>query len=531
MGQHDQLPPSSPSSPQPAEPRRWRDADLSPLQLGAKVTLDDDPSPRELRAAQLDRIHRVLSTCKGESYLMWLRLDAVADLIEQHQCGTEPADPAADPASAANSAEFTRLLEPRTQLAAALATAMSISRFRAEALLDQGEALRHRLPECGLLLRDGVIEPRTFARLVFETEGVTDPALLAEIDHRIAEAIRASGQVAPHAAGQQARTIVTLIDAEGARTDREIAKDHIGVTVYSRRGGMATLEITDSAETIVAEENAIDALVKGVCPNDPRSTRRRRADAAAAHFGAKAFTCQCDREDCTAWISSPGSGRSAQLVVHVITDGSTLEGGDKPGHLGGYGTIDASQVRDIADRPGTRVRPLNLTDLTGRAAQQANPYRPSATLDAVIRGLFPTCTWPGCERPAHRCQLDHVTEFNHDHPEAGGATCYCNINPKCLFHHQLKTFGDDWLDDQIVDAHGTVWTEVTTPHGVTVRTRALNTWLFPGLGLIPCGHGPPIAPGPGDPGAEPTRTLTRTEAKHAYRQRLRARNRMEDPPY
>ncbi len=508
----------------PAEPRRWRDADLTPLHLGTKLDPGEDPTDRELRDAQLDRVQRVLSTCRGESYLMWLRLDAAADLLVQHGCDT-------DPTAAVDTAEATRLLEPRTQLAAALATALSISRFRADTLLDQGEAMRHRIPECGLLLRDGLLEPRSFGRLVFETDGVTDAALLAEIDQRIADAIRASGQVAPHAAASQARSIVALIDAEGARTDREQAKDDVGVTVFSRRGGMATLEITDSAETVVAEEAAIDALAAGVCPNDPRSRRQRRADAAAAHFGARAFTCQCDRDDCTAWIPAPVTGAGAQLVVHVITDGSTLEGGDKPGHLGGYGTIDASQVRDIAARPDTRIRPLNLTDLTGRAAQQADPYRPTAALDAVIRGLFPTCTWPGCDRPAHRCQLDHVTEFNHRNPEAGGPTCYCNLNPKCLFHHQLKTFGDGWLDDQIVDAHGTLWTEVTTPHGITVRTRALNTWLLPNLGLIPCGHGPPTAPGTAEPGNEPTRTLTRTEAKHAYRQRLRARNRTEDPPF
>lgn len=142
-----------------------------------------------------------------------------------------------------------------------------------------------------------------------------------------------------------------------------------------------------------------------------------------------------------------------------------------------------------------------------------------------MRAVFGRCSWPGCSRPASRCQLDHVAEFNHDDPAAGGVTCWCNLNPKCVFHHHVKTFGDGWLDDQIVDANGQIWTEVTTPHGRTHRTRAANMWLLPNLGLLPCRHGPPTAPGKVDPTREPVRGRARTEARHAYRRRLRARNR------
>lgn len=118
-----------------------------------------------------------------------------------------------------------------------------------------------------------------------------------------------------------------------------------------------------------------------------------------------------------------------------------------------------------------------------------------------------------------------MTEFNHADPALGGATCACNLNPKCKFHHGLKTRGMGWLDDQVVDANGVVWTEITTPEGLVVRQQAANLWLLPELGLIPCSHGSATRPGFGHAGDAPERATTRLEAKHQYRMRQRAANR------
>ncbi|WP_026919230.1 hypothetical protein [Gordonia shandongensis] len=150
-----------------------------------------------------------------------------------------------------------------------------------------------------------------------------------------------------------------------------------------------------------------------------------------------------------------------------------------------------------------------------------------------MRGLFGTCSWVGCDRPAWRCDLDHVTEYNHADPGSGGPTCACNLNPKCRFHHGLKTHTRGWLDDQIIDAHGIVWTEITTPEGITVRRQAANTWLLPELGLLPCDHSDPTTSDPasatrrttGHAENAPKRTRTRLEAKHRYRMQQRAINR------
>ncbi|MFT4086939.1 MAG: DUF222 domain-containing protein [Gordonia sp. (in: high G+C Gram-positive bacteria)] len=509
--------------------KRWRNADLTPLHLGAKVTTPGVD-------AQVDRIDRVVATMQGESYLMWLRYDAVADLIEE----LAPEDPS----EAKSSAEHRRMLDPRTKLAAQLGTEMSICKKAADHLLNVSEAMRCRVPQCGLLLRDGIISPRAFGQIVLETEGVVDPDRLADIDHRIADEVRGSGQFAASAVGGIARMMVLLVDAEGARSEREAAKKLKGVRSYPVRGGMAVLEITDSAEKIAMAEAAVEdradstpvpAAANSSTPSpstssgsgdsqDP-STSSGSADGGAGETVDSRSKGERRADAAVGLLTGEITGPGAKVVVHVVTDGSTLEGGDKPGHLDGHGAIAADQVRDIAAQPGSAVRPLDLTDLVDQSAQDGNPYRPTAALDVTVRALFGCCTWPGCSRPASRCQLDHVAEFNHRDPASGGATCWCNMNPKCVFHHMVKTFGEGWLDDQIVDANGEVWTEVTTPLGRTHRMRAANTWLLPSLGLLPCRHGPPMEPGEVDRSREPVRSRTRTQAKHAYRQQLRAQNR------
>jgi hypothetical protein len=44
-----------------------------------------------------------------------------------------------------------------------------------------------------------------------------------------------------------------------------------------------------------------------------------------------------------------------------------------------------------------------------------------------------TCSFPGCRRPARRCDLDHTVPY-----DQGGATCECNLAPLCRRHHQAK---------------------------------------------------------------------------------------------
>ncbi|WNG80770.1 DUF222 domain-containing protein [Mycobacterium sp. ITM-2016-00316] len=79
---------------------------------------------------------------------------------------------------------------------------------------------------------------------------------------------------------------------------------------------------------------------------------------------------------------------------------------------------------------GATIKPLaEIADLPAE-----RQYRPSAALTAFVRMRAMTCSFPGCNRAAHRCDLDHLT------PWPAGATHPGNLAPLCRLHHLVKTF-------------------------------------------------------------------------------------------
>jgi hypothetical protein len=77
------------------------------------------------------------------------------------------------------------------------------------------------------------------------------------------------------------------------------------------------------------------------------------------------------------------------------------------------------------------IRPLATS---GCGHHRETPrYRPAPALRHLITTRQRTCTFPGCRRPATRCDLDHTLAY-----DAGGRTCECNLAPLCRRHHQAK---------------------------------------------------------------------------------------------
>ncbi|RMB72148.1 HNH endonuclease [Rhodococcus sp. SBT000017] len=96
----------------------------------------------------------------------------------------------------------------------------------------------------------------------------------------------------------------------------------------------------------------------------------------------------------------------------------------------------------IAEQP-ERARGIFPDGHGGESApsQAAVTYRPGARVVAFVRAAYRTCTFPNCDVPSARCQIDHLVPFDHDDPERGGWTIVTNLQPVCVFHHQAKTSG------------------------------------------------------------------------------------------
>ncbi|MEW2017355.1 DUF222 domain-containing protein [Rhodococcus sp. NPDC076796] len=88
-------------------------------------------------------------------------------------------------------------------------------------------------------------------------------------------------------------------------------------------------------------------------------------------------------------------------------------------------------------------------------------YRPDALTTAAVRHRDKHCRFPGCHRPAARCQLDHVIPFDHTNPLGGGWTTVNNLQCLCEYHHSVKTAG--------------YWKAVMLPGGAILWTSTSKT--------------------------------------------------------
>jgi len=129
---------------------------------------------------------------------------------------------------------------------------------------------------------------------------------------------------------------------------------------------------------------------------------------------------------------------SARLVgAHCLPSAVPL-----PGEESVRDGLVARWLAWIAERP-ERARGIFPDGHGGESApsRSAVTYRPGARVVAFVRAAYRTCTFPNCDVPAARCQIDHLVPFDHDDPERGGWTIVTNLQPVCVFHHQAKTSG------------------------------------------------------------------------------------------
>jgi hypothetical protein len=82
-------------------------------------------------------------------------------------------------------------------------------------------------------------------------------------------------------------------------------------------------------------------------------------------------------------------------------------------------------------------------------------------LREVLMMMFQRCLWPGCDLPAGRCEIDHLTVFT----KPGGETRASNGRPGCDRHNRLKEHGYNVSCDQYGYIH------VYRPDGTEIAPR------------------------------------------------------------
>jgi hypothetical protein len=445
--------------------------------------------PESARSRAL--VERMCAGWRAEAQAAADRLDAIGELFELRrvQRGEQP-DWAVDTWAA---------------VGAEVAAAFRVSLAMAGSYLRYALAMRERLPQVAHVFRAGDIDYRLFQTLVYRTDLITDPQVLARVDAELAvRASRWPSMTRGRLAGEVDR-VVARVDLDAVRRHAERIKDR-EVSIWESEAGMAEVYGRLFATDATALDKRLDALAATVCDADPRTREQRRADALGALAGgADRLGCQCGTPDCAA-----GGRATAPVVIHVIAEQASLDGrsATPASVLGADGLIPAHVVAELAK--SATLRPLNQP--VGAEAH----YLPSARLATYVRARDLTCRAPGCDRPAVDCDLDHTIPY-----ADGGATHPSNLKCLCRLHHLLKTFWG-WRDHQLPD--GTViW---TLPDGHTCVTTPGSALLFPSL-CAPTGDPPPPTPAAqrcrDKTALMPTRTRTRAQNR-AHRITAERRN-------
>jgi hypothetical protein len=302
-------------------------------------------------------------------------------------------------------------------------------------------------------------------------------------------------------------------------------------------------------------EQRLEELAHTICDGDPRRMDERRASALAAAVLATPLGCGCGDSDC------PAAGHhtpTKNAVVYVVADQTSVPAATDPAEPMDPDAApmdphaepaeddaapsppedDAEPAEDDAASSPAAVAPQRCTAppafvfgagilptaLLGAILERASirevrhpgegppepRYTPSRRLAEFVRCRDLTCRFPGCDKPAQFCDVDHTVAY------PVGPTHPSNLKCLCRFHHLLKTFWNGtngWRDRQLPD--GTiVW---TSPTGHTYTTYPGSLHLFPTLceptATLWAGE-PPVVEPSGDRGAMmPRRKRTRADSR------------------
>ncbi len=409
-------------------------------------------------------IGEIEASHRQESALMAHRCAAIAALLWHRIGEAEDADP--DPGYS--------MITGFARTTAEVSAAMNMSPMAANHVVAQAEALDTRLPKVAAVLAAGQTDWRTVALIIARTELVSD-SLIEALDESLAQRIAQWQCWSRRRIINAVDAAVRTIDPDAAKQRRVRADDDRSISVTPLPDGMAQVRGSLPATAGAAFDKRLSQMATSVCAKDSRTIAQRRADAVSALTEGRRLACDCGLSDCptrtTDAEQAPGGVRT---VINVIASQDTVTGeGDQPGYLEGYGVIDAEQVRELAQT--ATLLPVQCPAVTDH---QALRYQPSAALERWIRCRDLTCRFPGCDRKAWICDVDHTAPFNHADPAAGGSTVPWDLACYCREHHRLKTFHGGpggWQDKQLPD--GTIiW---TSPTGREYRSTPAGYDLFP----------------------------------------------------
>ncbi|GAB3438852.1 HNH endonuclease signature motif containing protein [Actinophytocola sediminis] len=305
-----------------------------------------------------------------------------------------------------------------------VAALLGMSFRAAQRRLDLAVTLVTRLPLTLEAVKQGRFDSYRAGRVA---EAV---AVLSDQDAAIVEAevVPQVEDLAPASLNRLLGRVIRRIDAAAILRRHEQRVAARRVDAYPTEDGCAAFTVHGPADRVhLADErvNAIARRLKETGAAGDRTLDQLRADVALDLLAGKDF-------------------EHAKVTVQLTLSAATALGvSTAPAQLAGYGDLPARRALVLAGQTDATWRRILTDPKTGQAIDVGRRrYTPPAALRDQVRAELPTCTAPGCVRPAYQCDLDHRQPF----PD--GPTDRDNLHPACRRHHQGKTHGGWQVHDQ-----------------------------------------------------------------------------------
>ncbi|NPC98651.1 HNH endonuclease signature motif containing protein [Nocardioides sp. zg-DK7169] len=342
-----------------------------------------------------------------------------------------------------------------------LGAALGMSTDSARALVGDALELAHRLKRTWKLVRAGQVPLWKARRLAQLT--TTLPLDGADfVDRQLAAFVGRIGWAAIERLVDQARV---AFDPEGAEKERLAAGDtrrfDVRTDEANHHGTVHVEGVLDLADALDLNAAISQGAEELAALGSAESLGVRRSMAAGELARRQlAFDLRAEAGDCE---GAAAGVKPRQVVIHVHLSHAAISR-DEAGiaHVEETRSIvSTDQVRDWCANPDAQVTIKPVIDL--EAHHHTDAYAiPERAVDQT-RLAQSVCAFPWCERPARRCDTDHVVAHG-----AGGPTCSCNLAPLCRRHHRAKTH-TAWTYDK-TDAATYLW---RSPHGLhLVKDRA-----------------------------------------------------------
>ena len=362
-------------------------------------------------------------------------------------------------------------VDPLAVVATDLSLRLGVSRQAAATLVTTGRALGRELLATGAALARGDLD---WAKARAVVQG------LAGVPWQVAQVVE--DEVLPRAPRRTVSQLERDVAEALAEADPQDAEERAGRATERRRverprrlpDGMACVRAVVPAEVALRLDATLHAaaLAAASRPDERRTVDQLRADvldAMARDAWDRGWVGPAPGEATDArpgpgWRLAHSARRRAQVQVTVGV-GTLLGLDDRPGHLAGYGPVDAATARRIAAE-GTWRR-LLVDEPTGTVVDVGRTrYEPPPDLAELVTTRDRYCVVPTCSVPAASCDLDHTVPFRPGQPNVGtsGATEAANLAALCRTHHLLKT-------------HGGLRVEQPAPGHFVLRTPTGGVWL------------------------------------------------------